>query len=662
MKQKFKLMKLGLCSSLLTLGMTTVQAQTTVDVWDSTDSENYILVGQIETIQSQETGKAHYNYYTASGHPACVNSDRRHANLWMHENSLNGDLTFGFLFAKHVTTNDLFNSAEIDFRIVDSSTDPYVSQSDDPGEAVETPAGSDAFIGDFYYNRVYTDGIAVSGVGGQDWTVIINGGVFGNITQWFAASGGSSSGASPVYNADTCTDNNLDDITLTIGHEYRLTPAGHTPSGAPVLALDVSALAGPDQQVSEGQVTFLDGSTSQPALGAYSWVQIPNATVSLSDSNSATPNFTAPSVDLAGTTLTFELTYTAIDQLGAEVTDRDTIDISVVNINTPPVAEAGEDLSVTEGAPVSLSGLDSYDPDGNFLTYEWSQTGLPAVMLTNANTATPSFDAPYVETGSGIPGVVAVLEFTLRVRDGDFSESMDSVLVEITNVNNDPVANAGSDQTLSENSFVQLDGNASSDPDSDSLTYAWSQTDGPLVTLTDAVTATPSLMAPFVNAGGSDLTFELTVDDGFGGVANDTVVIHLQNANDPPLVTAAQPTKGCLWPPNHKLVSVGITGVSDPDDNATITIDSVTQDEATNGLGDGDTAIDAVINNDGTVLLRAERSGTEDGRVYHVNFTASDLEGSASGTVDVCVQHNKKRDAVDGGAIYDSTQQRQKGD
>ena len=219
MKQKFKLMKLGLCSSLLTLGMTTVQAQTTVDVWDSTDSENYILVGQIETIQSQETGKAHYNYYTASGHPACVNSDRRHANLWMHENSLNGDLTFGFLFAKHVTTNDLFNSAEIDFRIVDSSTDPYVSQSDDPGEAVETPAGSDAFIGDFYYNRVYTDGIAVSGVGGQDWTVIINGGVFGNITQWFAASGGSSSGASPVYNADTCTDNNLDDITLTIGHE-----------------------------------------------------------------------------------------------------------------------------------------------------------------------------------------------------------------------------------------------------------------------------------------------------------------------------------------------------------------------------------------------------------------------------------------------------------
>ena len=43
--------------------------------------------------------------------------------------------------------------------------------------------------------------------------------------------------------------------------------------------------------------------------------------------------------------------------------------------------------------------------------------------------------------------------------------------------------------------------------------------------------------------------------------------------------------------------------------DVTITIDGVTQDEATNGLGDGDTPIDAVINADGTVLLRAERSG-----------------------------------------------------
>jgi hypothetical protein len=121
-------------------------------------------------------------------------------------------------------------------------------------------------------------------------------------------------------------------------------------------------------------------------------------------------------------------------------------------------------------------------------------------------------------------------------------------------------------------------------------------------------------------------------------------------------VSAAQPTIACLWPPDHKLVSVGIIGVSDSEDNATISIDSVTQDEPTNGLGDGDTAVDAVINADGTVLLRAERSGKGDGRVYHVHFTASDLEGSASGVVTVCVPKDRKSTAIDGGGLYNSTE------
>ncbi|MBI4887933.1 MAG: hypothetical protein HY824_12635 [Acidobacteria bacterium] len=40
-----------------------------------------------------------------------------------------------------------------------------------------------------------------------------------------------------------------------------------------------------------------------------------------------------------------------------------------------------------------------------------------------------------------------------------------------------------------------------------------------------------------------------------------------------PRPSAARPTTACLWPPNHKLVSVGITGASDPDSNATITVD-----------------------------------------------------------------------------------------
>jgi hypothetical protein len=134
------------------------------------------------------------------------------------------------------------------------------------------------------------------------------------------------------------------------------------------------------------------------------------------------------------------------------------------------------------------------------------------------------------------------------------------------------------------------------------------------------------------------------------------VVIHVQNTNDPPLASAAQPTASVLWPPTHGLIAVGIINVSDSDNDAvSIRITRVTQDEPTNGLGDGDTGPDAIINSDGTVLLRAERSGNGDGRVYNVFFTASDLEGSSSGVVRVMVPKSKKTDgAIDSGIFSHS--------
>jgi hypothetical protein len=104
------------------------------------------------------------------------------------------------------------------------------------------------------------------------------------------------------------------------------------------------------------------------------------------------------------------------------------------------------------------------------------------------------------------------------------------------------------------------------------------------------------------------------------------------------------------------MVKVSILGVVDVNGNSTVTITGVKQDEATNGLGDGDTAIDAIINADGTVLLRAERSGNGNGRVYHIHFTASDGEGGVSGVVTVCVPRSKASDiAIDGGELFDST-------
>ncbi|HSG04762.1 MAG TPA: PKD domain-containing protein, partial [Nitrospiria bacterium] len=97
-------------------------------------------------------------------------------------------------------------------------------------------------------------------------------------------------------------------------------------------------------------------------------------------------------------------------------------------------------------------------------------------------------------------------------------------LVRFEGLNSPPVADTGPDQTVDENTLVMLDGSASSDPDSDPLTFSWVQTGGPAVLLSDPTAVMPTFTAPDVMAD-TLLTFDLTVDDGNGGSDTDTVNI-----------------------------------------------------------------------------------------------------------------------------------------
>ena len=94
-----------------------------------------------------------------------------------------------------------------------------------------------------------------------------------------------------------------------------------------------------------------------------------------------------------------------------------------------------------------------------------------------------------------------------------------------------------------------------------------------------------------------------------------------------------------LWPPNHQYETVEATiEVTDADLDPTITLISVTSDEPDNDLGDGDMPNDIVIVDDFTFDLRAERSGTGDGRVYTITYEVTDFCGNstvASATVTV---------------------------
>jgi hypothetical protein len=126
------------------------------------------------------------------------------------------------------------------------------------------------------------------------------------------------------------------------------------------------------------------------------------------------------------------------------------------------------------------------------------------------------------------------------------------------------------------------------------------------------------------------------------------------NAN--PSCSAVSADPNLLWPPNHKFVAIGITGVTDADGDApAIAVTKIWQDESTMADGSGDTPIDATIVN-GVAWVRAERSGEGDGRVYQIFFTATDSKGgSCSGSVTVGVPHDQGNSpAIDSGVRYDS--------
>jgi len=136
-------------------------------------------------------------------------------------------------------------------------------------------------------------------------------------------------------------------------------------------------------------------------------------------------------------------------------------------------------------------------------------------------------------------------------------------------------------------------------------------------------------------------------DGGGSGFVIDCNVFHV---NAPPVCTDLVASPNELWPPNHKLRLVTVTGASDPEGDDIVTaVTGVTQDEPVNGLGDGDTSPDAELGPAlNQVRLRAERSGTSDGRVYRLSVTVTDEFGlTCDATLRVAVPHDLAHSPVD---------------
>ncbi len=311
--------------------------------------------------------------------------------------------------------------------------------------------------------------------------------------------------------------------------------------------------AGSDRTVAEGFAVTLDGSGSYDPddnIISYEWTQAAGSVpVTLSDPTVVKPVFTAPDVGPDGGSLAFKLKVT-------DANDLESTDTCIVNVtwtNSAPIANAGSNQTVDEG--VTLDGSGSSDLDDEIVSYEWTQTAGPSVSLSDPTAVSPFFTAP--EAGSD--GVS--LSFSLKVTDSGGMESSDICIINVSWINNAPVADTGADRTVDEGVMVTLDGSGSSDPDNDIASYQWTQASGTPVTLSDSTSVRPTFTAPDVGPGGAFLTFSLKVTDSGGLYSSDTCGVKVLWVNIPPVADAGY----------DRTVSGGVTvtldgsGSSDPD-------------------------------------------------------------------------------------------------
>jgi hypothetical protein len=324
-----------------------------------------------------------------------------------------------------------------------------------------------------------------------------------------------------------------------------------------MLNMSPHAEAGLGREVYENATFQLDGSGSNDPDGdplVYAWTQTagPSATF-VTGANVAKPQLSAPALGAGQTsaTLTFEL---AVDDLRSATRwpSKDTVDITVRSKGdpNPPVANAGADKTVNEDAFVELDGCASSDPDGDAITYVWSvlsvtpaNVGVTTPTLTHPTACKPYFFTPRFAYNAGVDIVLQ-----LKVTSARGGVGTDTVTVHVNDsINEPPVASAGNDSTTAEHTLFTLNGAGSTDPNGDTLTYAWTLLSTPYVlgAATEGVTGALSGVSPSLTASvfdDRDFEFQLTVSDGHGGTSTDKVTVHITAA--PFMVTDFTPKQG----------------------------------------------------------------------------------------------------------------------
>jgi len=301
-----------------------------------------------------------------------------------------------------------------------------------------------------------------------------------------------------------------------------------------------TANAGQNQTITEGNEVDLNGagSASIEAEDYYFHWEVPDG-IELSDTTAENPRFIAPFVE---NDTDFSLILTVEDGVSPDPSEPDTVVITVKD-NQPPIAVAGNDVSVVQGETVALNGSGSDDTTDvseiyGSLTYLW--TAPAGITLSNNTDKRPTFTAP------SVPDTTDFV-FSLVVNDGEFDSDPDTVVITVTgnvapeayftfsNEEQPDVIVEGEEVTLDWNftaDTTEYDTEHSYDFNNDQLSIQW-MIDPETIELSSSTAGQPRFYAPSVTSGDTlPVIVTLVLSDG---LLSDTaeVIIPVLNNKEP---------------------------------------------------------------------------------------------------------------------------------
>ena len=287
---------------------------------------------------------------------------------------------------------------------------------------------------------------------------------------------------------------------------------------------------GPYSALTDEVIAFDSSGSSDPdgdPVVEYHWV--------FGDGNDAYGVQVSHAYTAAGT---YTVTLYATDNRGATGSAETTCQIEIPN--RVPIAAAGGPYDGEVNTPIIFDGSQSYDPDGDQLTYTW-----------NFGDSTPA------ETGVTVSHIYVVegtYQATLNVDDGQGGTDTNETTVAVSPPNQPPVADFTVQGDIVKWATLTFDATGSSDPEGRPL-VSWEWDFGDHSSTTGAI-----VTHGYAEPGDYTVTLTVTDDKGATGTAQQTLTVAHPEPNHDPIIDAGGPYK---WPINTA-ITLTATG-ADPD-------------------------------------------------------------------------------------------------